>query len=391
MNNGQIQNLTDQDRLAESYYAYLSDAVRSIEAAIGGLMERDALQSYPDSLFTIAHRLKGNASLYGYPELGEHAKHSAKLLKAIPEEQDHTAILASLETLTAKIHEICQNSGKSESEAIGFEPTLVAQISEDTFRSQDEPFDMGRKSILIVYEDPWLRQFLASLLEDQFNVFLSGTPGQALSTLEAIDPDLTIVQSDLGEHSGIDFIQTLKNSNEYRHLPIFLTANPDQYDVIARSFELGVVGFTDKPDDILDIVSRVNSYLDTPTYRVLVVDDDPAVQLILSDSLKSHGFNVDTVSDGIDALSYLSVSTPDLIILDKYMPRLGGDTVLYEIQNKINLKSIPVLVLTAMVNSGEAQSWLGKGASDFIAKPFDTEEVALRVKRHLAGKDSRPC
>ena len=391
MNNGQIQNLTDQDRLAESYYAYLSDAVRSIEAAIGGLMERGALQSYPDSLFTIAHRLKGNASLYGYPELGEHAKHSAKLLKAIPEEQDHTAILTSLETLTAKIHEICQYSGKSESEAIGFELTLVAQISEDTFRSQDGSFDMGRKSILIVYEDPWLRQFLASLLEDQFNVFLSGTPGQALSTLEAIDPDLTIVQSDLGEHSGIDFIQTLKNSNEYRHLPIFLTVYPDQYDVIARSFELGVVGFTDKPDDILDIVSRVNSYLDTPTYRVLVVDDDPAVQLILSDSLKSHGFNVDTVSDGIDALSYLSVSTPDLIILDKYMPRLGGDTVLYEIQNKINLKSIPVLVLTAMVNSGEAQSWLGKGASDFIAKPFDTEEVALRVKRHLAGKDSRPC
>ena len=169
---------------------------------------------------------------------------------------------------------------------------------------------------------------MASLLEDQFNVFLSGTPGQALSTLEAIDPDLTIVQSELGEYSGIDFIQTLKNSNEYRHLPIFLTANPDQYDVIARSFELGVVGFTDKPDDIVDIVSRVNSYLATPTYRVLVVDDDPAVQLILSDSLKSHGFNVDTVSDGIDALSYLSVSTPDLIILDKYMPRLGGDTVL---------------------------------------------------------------
>ena len=383
MKNGQIYHLTDQGRLVESYHAYLSDAVRSIEAAIGGLMERDALQSYPDSLFTIAHRLKGNASLYGYPELGEHAKHSAKLLKAIPEEQDHTAILTSLETLTAKIHEICQNSGKSESEAIGFELTLVAQISEDTFRSQDEPFDMGRKSILIVYEDPWLRQFLASLLEDQFNVFLSGTPGQALSTLEAIDPDLTIVQSDLGEHSGIDFIQTLKNSNEYRHLPIFLTANPDQYDVIARSFELGVVGFTDKPDDILDIVSRVNSYLDTPTYRVLVVDDDPAVQLILSDSLKSHGFNVDTVSDGIDALSYLSVSTPDLIILDKYMPRLGGDTVLYEIQNKINLKSIPVLILTSMVNQGEAKSWFERGAADFIPKPFDPEEVVMRVKKHL--------
>jgi len=391
LKNGQIYHLTDQGRLAESYSAYLRDAVRSIEAAIASLMEQDPLQTYPDSLFTIAHRLKGNAALYGHPELGECAKHTAQLLKAPFEDQDHTVILDSLKILTAKIHEICQNTGKSEPGKTRFKPTLVAQPSEDSFCSQGEPFDMGRKSILIVYEDPWLRQFLASLLEDQFNVFQSGSPGQAMSTLEAIEPDLTIVQSELGEYSGVELIQTLKNSNKYSHLSVFLSVKPDQYDVIAQSFELGVVGFTDKPDDILDIASRVSGYLDTPTYRVLVVDDDPAVQTILSDSLKSHGFNVDTVTDGIDALSYLSVSTPDLIILDKYMPRLGGDTVLYEIQNKINLKSIPVLVLTAMVNSGEAQSWLGKGAADFIAKPFDSEEVALRVKRHLAGKDSRPC
>jgi len=55
----------------------------------------------------------------------------------------------------------------------------------------------------------------------------------------------------------------------------------------------------------------------------------------------------------------------------------------YEIQNKINLKSIPVLILTAMVNQGEAKSWFERGASDFIPKPFDPEEVLMRVRRHL--------
>jgi len=69
-----------------------------------------SLGSYPDSLFTIAHRLKGNAALYGYPELGERAKLVAQLLKAPFKDQDHTVILGSLKTLTANIHEICQNS-----------------------------------------------------------------------------------------------------------------------------------------------------------------------------------------------------------------------------------------------------------------------------------------
>ena len=65
------------------------------------------------------------------------------------------------------------------------------------------------------------------------------------------------------------------------------------------------------------------------------------------------------------------------------MPRLEGGTVLYEIQNKINLKSIPVLILTAMVNQGEAKSWFERGAADFIPKPFDPDEVVMRVKQHL--------
>jgi len=65
------------------------------------------------------------------------------------------------------------------------------------------------------------------------------------------------------------------------------------------------------------------------------------------------------------------------------MPRLEGGTVLYEIQSKINLKSIPVLILTAMVNQGEATSWFERGATDFIPKPFDPEEVLMRVKQHL--------
>jgi len=121
---------------------------------------------------------------------------------------------------------------------------------------------------------------------------------------------------------------------------------------------------------------------------VLVVDDDPVVRELLKQVLKSAGLKVDTVQDGLEALDYLSRETPDIVLLDRFMPRLEGGTVLYEIQNKINLKSIPVLILTAMVNQGEAKSWFERGAADFIPKPFDPEEVVMRVKQHLETRQS---
>jgi len=115
----------------------------------------------------------------------------------------------------------------------------------------------------------------------------------------------------------------------------------------------------------------------------LVVDDDPIVRDLLNHTLSSGGLKVDTACDGLEALTYLSTHTPDIVILDRFMPRLEGGTVLYEIQNKINLKSIPVLILTSMVNRGEAKNWFERGAADFIPKPFDPEEVLMRVQQHL--------
>jgi len=112
-------------------------------------------------------------------------------------------------------------------------------------------------------------------------------------------------------------------------------------------------------------------------------DDDPMVRNLLEYSLKSAGYKVETATDGLEALTYLATDTPDLILLDRFMPRLEGGTVLYEIQSKINLKSIPVLILTAMDNQGEAKSWFERGAADFIPKPFDPAEVVMRVKQHL--------
>ena len=154
-------------------------------------------------------------------------------------------------------------------------------------------------------------------------------------------------------------------------------------EAIAEAISFGVDGFSEDKLEILDIVNSARAFIHKPAKSVLVVDDDPVVQQLLTQALKSAGLQVDTAKDGLDALNYLASTTPDLVLLDRFMPRLEGGTVLYEIKNKINLKSIPVLILTSMVNQGEAKNWFERGAADFIPKPFDPEEVVMRVKQHL--------
>ena len=181
-------------------------------------------------------------------------------------------------------------------------------------------------------------------------------------------------------------MERFKAAPETKDLPVFLAFDADTPEAIAQAISLGVDGFSEDKLEILDVVNSVRKLIHKPAKSVLVVDDDPVVQQLLTQALKSAGLNVDTAKDGIDALNYLSENTPDLILLDRFMPRLEGGTVLYEIQNKINLKSIPVLILTSMVNQGEAKSWFERGAADFIPKPFDPQEVVMRAKQHLDRK-----
>jgi len=65
------------------------------------------------------------------------------------------------------------------------------------------------------------------------------------------------------------------------------------------------------------------------------------------------------------------------------MPRLEGGAVLYQIQQEISLKSIPVMLVTAMTNKDDAITWLERGATDYITKPFNPDEIVLRAIRHL--------
>jgi len=117
-------------------------------------------------------------------------------------------------------------------------------------------------------------------------------------------------------------------------------------------------------------------------YRMLVVDDDPGIATILHDLFEIYGYEVSVVNDGEQALE-LMCRTPhyDIVLLDVMLPRKNGFDVLQEAR-ALGVAS-PVLLLTARGEQENVLRGFGLGAEDYIVKPFNTEELAARVKAIL--------
>ncbi len=112
--------------------------------------------------------------------------------------------------------------------------------------------------------------------------------------------------------------------------------------------------------------------------RLLVVDDDNEIRELLEFDLAQSGYMVDTAKDGLEGLNKAVASHYDLILLDVMMPKMDGFEVCKNI--KKTKPTLPVLLLTAKGTIVDKTSGFDSGADDYIVKPFDIQEVLLRVK-----------
>ncbi|GGU02572.1 DNA-binding response regulator [Actinomadura citrea] len=120
---------------------------------------------------------------------------------------------------------------------------------------------------------------------------------------------------------------------------------------------------------------------DTPPPRILVVDDEPAVRESLTSSLEFEGYRVTGAADGVTALDQVERETPDLVVLDVLMPRMDGLTTCRRL--RALGATMPVLMLTARDMVGDRVTGLDAGADDYLAKPFDLDELLARVRALL--------
>ena len=115
--------------------------------------------------------------------------------------------------------------------------------------------------------------------------------------------------------------------------------------------------------------------------RLLVVDDDTEIRELLEFDLSHSGYSVDTAKNGLDGLNMALNNTYDLVLLDVMMPKMNGFEVCQNIRK--TKKNLPILLLTAKGTIHDKTEGFDCGADDYLVKPFDIQEVLLRVRALL--------
>ena len=119
--------------------------------------------------------------------------------------------------------------------------------------------------------------------------------------------------------------------------------------------------------------------------KILIVDDEEIVRRVLRGLLEKEGYEVIEAEDGGAGVELAKKEDPDVILMDLTMPGMGGLEACRLLKKDEKTKNIPVLVITALGGENKTEA-INAGIDDFVSKPFDAEEISIRVKSMLKIK-----
>jgi len=122
--------------------------------------------------------------------------------------------------------------------------------------------------------------------------------------------------------------------------------------------------------------------------RILIVEDEESLSLLLRYNLEAEGYEVETVARGDDADTRLREAVPDLVVLDWMLPGLSGIELCRRLRTRPETSSLPIIMLTARGEESERVRGLSTGADDYIVKPFSVPELIARI--HALLRRTKP-
>ena len=288
-------------------------------------------------------------------------------------------------------------------------PTTVEGLNAALTRIQE--YAKPRKKKLLIVEDNEAEQLgVRELLNhDDIDIEVSPTGREAIALLKESNYDCMVLDLRLPDMSGFEVLEEIQRDATLADLPVVvftgrqLSAEEDaKLHTMARSI---VVKGAESPERLLDetalFLHRVVDQLPPEKQRmlerlhssdedligrtILLVDDDARNIFALSSALERRGMKVVTATTGREAISLLE-STPDvaLVLMDIMMPEMDGYETTRVIREKGNFRRLPIIALTAKAMKGDREKCLEAGASDYLAKPVNTEQLlsALRLWLH---------
>ncbi|WP_343681420.1 response regulator transcription factor [Chryseobacterium arthrosphaerae] len=122
--------------------------------------------------------------------------------------------------------------------------------------------------------------------------------------------------------------------------------------------------------------------------KVLLVEDEAVLAMVVKETLEMNGFEIEVASNGVEGWTRFKNSQPDICVIDVMMPRKDGFSLVEDIRKIDDL--VPIIFLTAKVQTGDVLKGLEIGADDYMKKPFSMEELMLRIKKLVRRSSVKP-
>lgn len=261
------------------------------------------------------------------------------------------------------------------------------------------------KPHILITEDDSLT---AALIRDhfpaaEFETTVVHDGHSALACLMRHPVDFVLLDLMMPDIGGIDVLDYIRADAKLKSLPVIIMSNLSSFSEEAQAAQkAGTSGFVSKENlNPAELVAEVRSLLANSaaaaaarvtvprplpprSRRVLVADDDRLVHGVIRHFLSEAGFTVESAHDGRQALEMARRSPPDLLVLDGIMPELDGLEVLALWDRESTLGQIPVIVLTADLDTGVRVSKIQRTGLSHLQKPFSPGNLVSEVKALLA-------
>jgi len=263
-----------------------------------------------------------------------------------------------------------------------------------------------KEKILIAISDVVLTNILIQKLkQSKYRVYTALDGKDVLEKMKTLSPDLVLIDIVLSGKNGYDVLQEKSYDRIITKIPVIIVSNsgvPIQMRLIPSTPTIKdyIIKTHIEPNEVLEKIAKVfgDTYIpisddgkspieNTKKFSILWVEDDRLLGSILSKKFVESGYKLLKANDADEAFAFLSKETPDIIILDIFLPKANGFDILQRIRNDRKFQKVPIMMLTNMSKQSDIEKAKILGADKFLVKAaVSPDEIVAEIDSLIKRK-----
>ncbi|HEY4751262.1 MAG TPA: HAMP domain-containing protein [Steroidobacteraceae bacterium] len=274
--------------------------------------------------------------------------------------------------------------------AAAYQPVVLPVVRQEEIPDDRDELKPDDAVLLVVEDDPHYGRIVLNLARERgFKVLLARTGADALALARKHRPSAVSLDVFLPDMLGWTVLNQLKRNPETRHIPVQILTVEDERQY---GLERGAFSFITKSvttEGLEEAFERLKDFTESRVRRLLVVEDDPAEQMSVTELLGHSDVEITTAGTGSAALEAMRTGSFDCVVLDLRLPDMSGFELLAQVQEDAKLRRTPIIVFTGRELSDHEESELRKNAKSVVIKGVRSperllDETALFLHRVIA-------